>query len=72
MAPVGAAGLSAARAQFAGPTGMKGLTANGKTSAIAAFAALGGFVYGYNQGMFGQVSKIPHSRAVTGIVSELD
>lgn len=34
---------------------MKGILANGKTSAIALFAALGGFVYGYNQGMFGQI-----------------
>jgi hypothetical protein len=55
MAPVGGAGLSAARAQYAGPIGMKGLLANGKTTAIACFAALGGFVYGYNQGMFGQI-----------------
>ena len=55
MAPVGAEGLSAARERYAGPTGMKGLLANGKTSGIALFAALGGFVYGYNQGMFGQI-----------------
>jgi hypothetical protein len=43
-------GLSARRAQFAGPSGLKGLVHNKKTSAIATFAALGGFVYGYNQG----------------------
>ncbi|KAL1583278.1 hypothetical protein WHR41_07841 [Cladosporium halotolerans] len=55
MAPVGGEGLSAQRARFAGPTGMKGIISNGKTSAIATFAALGGFVYGYNQGMFGQI-----------------
>lgn len=55
MAPVGGEGLSAQRAKFAGPTGMKGIISNGKTSAIATFAALGGFVYGYNQGMFGQI-----------------
>ncbi|KAL4767178.1 general substrate transporter [Aspergillus nidulans var. acristatus] len=56
MSPAGAEhGLSARRAQYAGPSGMKGILKNGKTTAIAAFAALGGFVYGYNQGMFGQI-----------------
>ncbi|KAL4955460.1 general substrate transporter [Aspergillus filifer] len=55
MAPVGGQDLSAKRAQFAGPSGIKGIIANGKTTAIASFAALGGFVYGYNQGMFGQI-----------------
>lgn len=56
MAPSGTTGeLSAKRAQFAGPTGLKGLLATSKTSSIACFAALGGFVYGYNQGMFGQI-----------------
>lgn len=38
--------LSAKRAQFAGPTGLKGIIANGKTTAIAFFASLGGLVYG--------------------------
>jgi len=47
--------LSAARARFAGPSGFKGIIASKKTSAIAFFASLGGFVYGYNQGMFAQV-----------------
>lgn len=47
--------LSAKRAKFAGPSGIKGIIHNGKTTAIATFAALGGFVYGYNQGMFGQI-----------------
>lgn len=47
MAPTGEGqGLSARRAQFAGPSGLKGIISNGKTSAIATFAALGGFVYG--------------------------
>lgn len=55
MAPVGGEGLSAQRAKYAGPTGIKGILANGRTSAVATFAALGGFVYGYNQGMFGQI-----------------
>ncbi|KAI6997572.1 putative MFS monosaccharide transporter [Hortaea werneckii] len=56
MAPVGDSNaLSARRAQYAGPPGLKGLIHNGKTTSIACFAALGGLVYGYNQGMFGQI-----------------
>ncbi|RDW77972.1 general substrate transporter-3 [Coleophoma crateriformis] len=47
--------LSKRRAQFAGPSGVKGLLQNKKMFAIAVFASLGGFVYGYNQGMFGQI-----------------
>lgn len=38
--------LSAKRAKFSGPSGIKGIIHNGKTTAIATFAALGGFVYG--------------------------
>ncbi|KAI7544124.1 putative MFS monosaccharide transporter [Hortaea werneckii] len=56
MAPVGDSNtLSARRAQYAGPPGLKGLIHNRKTTSIACFAALGGLVYGYNQGMFGQI-----------------
>ncbi|KAK4552452.1 hypothetical protein LTR86_010295 [Recurvomyces mirabilis] len=55
MAPGIAEGLSGKRAQLAGPTGLKGIIYNGKTTAIAFFASLGGLVYGYNQGMFAQV-----------------
>ncbi|KAJ5999596.1 hypothetical protein N7481_000005 [Penicillium waksmanii] len=47
--------LSQRRAQLAGPSGVKGLLSNLKIFAIAVFASLGGFVYGYNQGMFGQI-----------------
>ncbi|KUL81931.1 hypothetical protein ZTR_10352 [Talaromyces verruculosus] len=47
--------LSQRRAQLAGPSGVKGLLANTRILAIAVFASLGGFVYGYNQGMFGQI-----------------
>ncbi|KAG9520376.1 general substrate transporter, partial [Aureobasidium melanogenum] len=47
--------LSKRRAQFAGPSGVKGLIQNSRIFALAVFASLGGFVYGYNQGMFGQV-----------------
>lgn len=47
MAPVAdQGGMSAKRAQFTGPAGIKGIFYNAKTSAIACFAALGGFVYG--------------------------
>ncbi|KAI7386995.1 putative MFS monosaccharide transporter [Hortaea werneckii] len=59
MAPAGGANtLSARRAQYAGPPGLKGLIHNGKTTAIACFAAMGGLVYGYNQGMFGQILQM--------------
>ncbi|KAH7354878.1 general substrate transporter [Rhexocercosporidium sp. MPI-PUGE-AT-0058] len=51
--------LSKKRAQFAGPSGVKGLVQNPKIFALAVFASLGGFVYGYNQGMFGQVLAMP-------------
>jgi len=60
MAPIDAGGaLSEKRARYAGPGGLKGLIANSKTFGIAVFAALGGFVYGYNQGMFGQILSMP-------------
>ncbi|KAH0312934.1 putative MFS monosaccharide transporter, partial [Aureobasidium melanogenum] len=52
---VGAAPVSAVRARLSGPPGIKGIIASGKTTGIAFFASLGGFVYGYNQGMFAQV-----------------
>ncbi|KAK2731559.1 hypothetical protein FQN55_004661 [Onygenales sp. PD_40] len=50
--------MSARRAALAGPSGFKGLVRNRKTVGIALFASLGGFVYGYNQGMFSQVMKM--------------
>jgi hypothetical protein len=47
MAPVASgAPVSAARARLAGPSGFKGIVASGKTTGIAFFASLGGFVYG--------------------------
>lgn len=58
MAP-GAGGLDSLvtqrRLELAGKPGIAGLLANGRTLAIAVFASMGGLVYGYNQGMFGQV-----------------
>lgn len=38
-----------------GQKGWRGLFHNGKCFAITAFASLGGVLYGYNQGVFGQV-----------------
>ncbi|KAI2787094.1 hypothetical protein POX_f07452 [Penicillium oxalicum] len=67
--------LSKRRAQLAGPAGVKGLASNLRTLAIAVFASLGGFVYGYNQGMFGQIlsmtsfSNTVHPESITDPVS---
>lgn len=38
-----------------GEQGWRGLFKNGKVIAITVFASLGGVLYGYNQGVFGQV-----------------
>lgn len=35
--------------------GFKGLIHNGRALGLAAFASIGGVLYGYNQGVFGQV-----------------
>ncbi|KAI5244571.1 general substrate transporter [Aureobasidium subglaciale] len=55
--------LSKRRAQFAGPSGIKGLMQNSRIFLLAVFASLGGFVYGYNQGMFGQVLNMSSFKA---------
>ncbi|KAG2165664.1 hypothetical protein JADG_005403 [Aureobasidium aubasidani] len=55
--------LSKRRAQFAGPSGIKGLIQNSRIFLLAVFASLGGFVYGYNQGMFGQVLNMSAFKA---------
>lgn len=59
MAPVGGGGIDSLvtqrRLELAGKPGIAGLVANGRTLSIAVFASMGGLVYGYNQGMFGQV-----------------
>ncbi|RAH47445.1 putative MFS monosaccharide transporter [Aspergillus aculeatinus CBS 121060] len=50
---VGAEAISGKRAELAGNrVGWRGLLSSKKTFSIALFASLGGFVYGYNQGMF--------------------
>jgi len=43
------------RAGLSAKPGAAGLIKNGRTTAIAVFASMGGLIYGYNQGMFGQV-----------------
>lgn len=47
--------LQRRRAELAGQPGARGLIQNARTTAIAIFASMGGLIYGYNQGMFGQV-----------------
>lgn len=47
--------LQRRRAELAAKPGAAGLIANARTTAIAVFASMGGLIYGYNQGMFGQV-----------------
>ena len=47
--------LSSKRDSLVKEKGIKALFANGRVFAIAVFASLGGLVYGYNQGMFGQI-----------------
>ncbi|PWY88228.1 MFS monosaccharide transporter [Aspergillus heteromorphus CBS 117.55] len=52
----GAEAVSGKRAELAGNrVGWRGLISSKKTFAIALFASLGGFVYGYNQGMFSEI-----------------
>jgi hypothetical protein len=45
-------------------TGWRGLFRNPKVIALAAFASLGGVLYGYNQGVFSSVQVMPefHNR----------
>lgn len=45
-----------------GPTGFKGLARNKRALGLATFASLGGVLYGYNQGVFGQVQIMVSSR----------
>lgn len=47
--------LQQRRAALAGTPGPRGLVQNARTTAIAIFASMGGLIYGYNQGMFGQI-----------------
>ncbi|KAJ5903300.1 hypothetical protein N7504_005683 [Penicillium tannophilum] len=67
----GLTAVSRRRAGLAGPSGIKGLMSNLRIFAIAVFASLGGLVYGYNQGMFGQIlsmtsfSNTVHPESIT-------
>ncbi|KAG7666150.1 uncharacterized protein J8A68_000308 [[Candida] subhashii] len=55
------------RLQIAGKGGISGLVANKRSMFIAFFASLGGLVYGYNQGMFGQVSGMDSFSKAAGV-----
>jgi sugar porter (SP) family MFS transporter len=55
------------RLELAGKPGLAGLIANGKTFSIAVFASLGGLVYGYNQGMFGQILSMNSFARASGV-----
>ncbi|KAG8991261.1 hypothetical protein FRB90_001418 [Tulasnella sp. 427] len=62
--------IAARRLELAGKPGIAGLMANGKTFSIAVFASIGGLIYGYNQGMFGQIlamNNFAKASGVTGI-----
>jgi predicted MFS family arabinose efflux permease len=58
--------LQKRRAQYAGGSGFHGMIANPHVCAIAVFASLGGLVYGYNQGMFGQVLSMTSFQKASG------
>ena len=51
----GADGFEAVLVSGHQKAGWRGLFQNGKCLGIAMFASLGGVLYGYNQGVFGQV-----------------
>ncbi|BEI86150.1 hypothetical protein CcaverHIS002_0604370 [Cutaneotrichosporon cavernicola] len=46
-----------------GETGFKGLIHNPRSLGLALFASLGGVLYGYNQGVFGQVQVMANFKA---------
>ncbi|KAK6456457.1 putative sugar transporter, high affinity [Scheffersomyces xylosifermentans] len=60
------------RLQIAGKSGPAGLVANSRSLFIAIFASLGGLVYGYNQGMFGQVSGMHSFSIAIGVTKIQD
>ncbi|TKY87543.1 hypothetical protein EX895_003557 [Sporisorium graminicola] len=62
--------LAEHRLSMVGATGAAGLVKNARTFAIAVFASMGGLIYGYNQGMFGQILSMhsfSEASGVTGI-----
>lgn len=58
--------LQKRRAALASASGFRGMIANPHITAVAVFASLGGLVYGYNQGMFGQVLSMHSFQVVSG------
>ncbi|CDR99983.1 hypothetical protein [Sporisorium scitamineum] len=62
--------LAEHRLSMVGATGAAGLVKNARTFSIAVFASMGGLIYGYNQGMFGQILSMhsfSEASGVTGI-----
>lgn len=55
------------RLSMVGATGAKGLVKNARTLAIAVFASMGGLIYGYNQGMFGQILSMHSFSEASGV-----
>jgi hypothetical protein len=47
------------REALMGASGARALFKNFKVARIAAFACIGGVLYGYNQGMFGSILAMP-------------
>lgn len=59
--------LAEHRLKLVGATGAAGLIQNARTFSIAVFASMGGLVYGYNQGIFGQVLTMNSFAKVSGV-----
>jgi sugar porter (SP) family MFS transporter len=59
--------LAEHRLSMVGATGAKGLIKNARTFAIAVFASMGGLIYGYNQGMFGQILSMHSFQEASGV-----
>lgn len=59
--------LAQHRLGLVGPSGPAGLVKNQRTFLTALFASLGGLVYGYNQGMFGQVLNMSSFADASGV-----
>ncbi|KAA8904310.1 hypothetical protein TRICI_005536 [Trichomonascus ciferrii] len=60
------------RLAIAGKPGIAGLVGNWRTFAMAIFASLGGLIYGFNQGMFGQILSMYSFGKVIGTDSIAD
>ncbi|KAG8906600.1 hypothetical protein FRC00_012476, partial [Tulasnella sp. 408] len=70
--------IAARRLELAGKPGIAGLVSNAKTFFIAVFASIGavadmpdlslsGLIYGYNQGMFGQILAMNNFAKESGV-----